>query len=754
MLRRSATGARRVPLSIPAIRPVLPPSFRVSSTLALLILLSLLHCAETPVGTFRCPMHPDVLTQTPGECPVCGMALVEVATVTAEAAGDADVVVLAPEAIRLAGIRSEAAVAGGLSRNLRLQGFVVPDPSRQRHVVSRIGGWLEEVHVKASGVRVRSGDPLYTILAPDLLPLQEQYVLLLRSRDGQPQEGQAPVRNPGGEWDARLEVVRKRMRIYDLPDTLTADLERGGRPRSSIVFPAPASGFVRLENLFAGRQIEPNTEMMTITDLSAVWVEAELFEADIPGVGAGQEAVVTVASNPGWRGACRIAALAPSLDAVKGTLKAWVGCPNDAMVLKPGMTALIETPMHAAQGVLVPSSSVLSEGATRVVYVEGESGRFARREVVTGLRDGEKIQILSGVAAGDMVVARGAFLVDAERRLRARARSAAAGTAVDGDATASPEPAVAEAIHDSLDVPLQAAGSVTAIPDRIHHVVIRTMGWVRTLDVRVPGTRVRAGEVLFSLDAPDLVPLQEEYILAITGATQNPAAGSGQGTGVEGALGRLRRHGVQESFIRDLEKKRIARQVIPFVAPIAGYVTLDMVYEGQRVEPGMELMVVTDLSTVWVEANLRAAGFPDAIEGRKATVSLLYDPGVRHACEVIGYDPFLDPAARTMTLRVLCANGSMALRPGMSALVDLGAEQVEGVIVPLSAVVDTGMRQVAFVQDAQGVFQPRNVTVGARAGGRAQILSGLKAGERVAVSGSFLLDPDARVPAEAAGSAR
>jgi Cu(I)/Ag(I) efflux system membrane fusion protein len=116
---------------------------------------------------------------------------------------------------------------------------------------------------------------------------------------------------------------------------------------------------------------------------------------------------------------------------------------------------------------------------------------------------------------------------------------------------------------------------------------------------------------------------------------------------------------------------------------------------------------------------------------------------------VIGVDPFLDPVSRTMTVRVLCANEGLALRPGMSALVDLGVEPVAGVIVPDAAVVDTGVRQVAFVQDAQGRFQPRNVTVGARTGGRAQILSGHQAGERVAASGGFLLDPETRMPPDA-----
>ncbi len=706
-------------------------------------------------------MHPAVLGEAPGECPVCGMELVEVASTVAagEGPGDADVVVLAPEATRLAGIRSEAAVAGDISRILRVQGFVIPDPTRERHVVSRIGGWLEALHVKASGVRVQRGDPLYTIHAPDLVPLQEQYVLLLRSRADPPsQDGQVPARRTGGDGDARLEAVRQRMRIYDLPETLPAELERGGKPTSSLTFAARSGGVVRLDNLFAGRQIAPNTDMMTITDLSAVWIEADLFEADIPGVAAGQEAAVTVPSHPGWRGACRIAAVAPSLDPERATLKAWVGCPNDGMVLKPGMAALIETPMRSAQGVLVPSSSVLNEGAARVVYVESEPGRFARRPVTTGLRDGERIQILAGVAARDLVVARGAFLVDAERRLRARTRSVAPDGPGAGDAAAPTAPAVVEAAHGSLDVPLRASGRVVAIPERIHHVVVRTMGWIETLDVKVTGTRVRAGETLFSLDAPDLVPLQEEYILSITGVSQRPA-GAGQGTGVEGALARLRRHGLQEPFIQDLERQRAARQVIPFVAPSAGYLTLDMVYEGQRVEPGMELMVVTDLSMVWVEADLHAAAIPAAIEGRAARVSLLHDPGVLHAGEVIGFDPFLK--ARTMTLRVLCANQSLALRPGMSALVDLDAEPVAGVIVPASAVVDTGMRQVVFVQDAHGQFQPRNVTVGARAGGRAQILSGLQAGERIAVSGSFLLDPDARMPRatdgadpDAGGSAR
>jgi len=734
------------PLVIPAIR------LRHAPRLALLVLpfllLFLFHCAEAPqVGAFRCPMHPGVVADAPGECSICGMKLVPAPEARGEASGDSGIVALTPEAVSLAGIRSEPAIEGGVRRMLRVQGFVVPEPARERHVVSRIGGWLEALHVTASGTLVKRGDPLYTLHAPDLVPLQEQYVFFLGSREsGAPQDGQETAGRPPGERDARLEGVRRRMRLYDLPEELPAELERGARPRSSITFPARYAGFVKVDGLFAGRQIEPNTDMMTITDLSSVWIEADLFEADIPGIANGQDAVVTIPSNPGWRGACRIAAISPSLDPVKGTLRIWAGCPNDGMVLKPGMTASIETPMRQTKGVLIPSSSILSDGDLKVAYVEGEQGRFSRREVTTGLRDGEKTQILAGIAAGERIVTRGAFLIESERRLRARSPGAP-GTSRAGDG-APPAAAVVEAALGSLEVPLRASGRVVAIPDRVHHLVIRTMGWIKTLAVKSTGTRVRAGEMLFTLDAPDLVPIQEEYLLSLAGISQS--AGSGQGVGVEGALGRLKRHGVQDAFIAELERGREAKQVVPFVSPIGGYVTLERVYEGERVEPGMELMVVTDLSSVWVEADLYAIAAAPAT-GRKAAVSLLHDPGVRHEGTVIGIDPFIDPASRTMTLRVLCANQSLALRPGMSAFVDLGAETFSGVIVPDSAVVDTGLRHVTFVQDAQGRFQPRDVSVGAHAGGRIQILSGLQPGERVALSASFLLDPDAAMPGSGAG---
>lgn len=366
---------------------------------------------------YVCPMHPDVTSDRAGTCPECGMQL-EAARVGGEARAP---VVLPPDVVQMAGIETEAASLGRISRSVRSSATVLADPHRVQHVVSRADGWIERLEVKASGAWVRRGQPLYTLYAPDMVPVQEEFLRYVRTREaGASLTEREQKRRPPDREAAALQ----RLERYGLPGAFIADLEQDLVAKPSIPFPAPVSGFVQLAGVFEGQRVEPGMELMTISDLSEVWVEADVFESDAPHVRIGEDAAVIPLIDPAERLPGRVINVNPFLDASNRTIKVRLRCPNERLVLKPGMFASVELTVRSEEGILVPSSAVLDTGVRRVAYVETGDGRFEPRVVQTGLTGGGKTQILAGISAGEKVAWRANFLLDSESRLRGAAAEA------------------------------------------------------------------------------------------------------------------------------------------------------------------------------------------------------------------------------------------------------------------------------------------------------------------------------------------
>jgi RND family efflux transporter MFP subunit len=208
---------------------------------------------------------------------------------------------------------------------------------------------------------------------------------------------------------------------------------------------------------------------------------------------------------------------------------------------------------------------------------------------------------------------------------------------------------------------------------------------------------------------------------------------------------RLELFDVPAEFILQLEREGRAQRTVTFKAPFAGFVTGKNVVAGQRIEPGMELLTVTDLSRVWVVAQVYEAEAALARTGRAARVTLPFDPGVRLAGRIGFVYPTMDAESRTLRVRLEFANQRGLLKPGMYVNVELDADAASGVVVPDSAVLESGTRRVVFVETAPGQFVARAVSVGPRGDGQALIREGLAAGERVAVSANFLLDSESRL---------
>ena len=296
---------------------------------------------------------------------------------------------------------------------------------------------------------------------------------------------------------------------------------------------------------------------------------------------------------------------------------------------------------------------------------------------------------------------------------------------------------------------LRVAGTVTFQQRRQAKVAAWVAGRLDRLHVGAVGDRITAGEVAAEIFSPELAYAEEEYLLAWQAQKQfvnSPQVSFTQGSEalMFAARDRLRLLGFKEPQFARLEREGRASVPIPIYSPLGGIVVEKLAVEGEYVNAGAPLFAIADLSTVWVEAAVYESEFPFVQLGQRAEIVSQSYPGRTFAGRVSFIHPLLDPKTRTVKVRVELPNPELMLKPDMFVTATLTAPLDPVLAVPVSAVIDTGKRRVVWVETGPGVFTAREVTVGARAGGYVQVLAGLRQGERVAVSGGYLLDSEAQ----------
>lgn len=304
--------------------------------------------------------------------------------------------------------------------------------------------------------------------------------------------------------------------------------------------------------------------------------------------------------------------------------------------------------------------------------------------------------------------------------------------------------AVAE--HRSLDAALRAVGRVEIDERRVHDVSPRFEGWIERLYVSATGDPVRRGQQLFTVYSPELVSAQKELAIAeslrLDAPGADPAAREGARRLAEAARDRLRNWQISPN------QTRSDSRTVVFTAPADGIVLEKRAVEGMRFTPGMAIYRIADLSSVWVIADVYEQDLARIEVGQHATVGIDAFPGRLFEATVTYVYPTLNAATRTTPLRLELSNRDGLLRPGMFAHVDVSTAGAQPrVTVPLSAIIDTGSRQVVLIAEGEGRFKPLEVKIGLRGRDHVEILEGVAAGERVVVSANFLIDAESNLRA-------
>jgi RND family efflux transporter MFP subunit len=310
-----------------------------------------------------------------------------------------------------------------------------------------------------------------------------------------------------------------------------------------------------------------------------------------------------------------------------------------------------------------------------------------------------------------------------------------------------------------LDKAVRATGRIEADERRSFTIAPKFEGYVEKLFVNATGQAVAKGQVLFEAYSPDLVAAQREYAIAKQGVQglgqAGPEAQKSMQQLADASLARLRNWDVSDEQLKALAASAAPQRTLGFRSPVAGIVSEKKVLQGMRFMPGDALYQVSDLSSVWVMADVAEQDIASLKVGARATVRINAYPDKSFQAALTTIYPTLNAETRSVPVRLELANPGGLLKPGMFAEVQLAAGAQHKVLtVPLSAVIDSGARQVLLVQkgDAKdGRFEPREVKLGARSDNYLEVLQGLQEGEQVVVSANFLIDAESNLKAAIAG---
>jgi len=408
----------------------------------LVVLIAGCSHASTSTSQYHCPMHPTYVSDTPGDCPICGMRLVPIANgeksgwsptprasavvgvpvisnetggIGGQVPGHAPIEVSA-EGMRLAGVQTAVAEQGHIERTIHAAGIVRADERRIRHVHTKVAGWIEKLYADFTGEAVQKGRPILTIYSQELLASQQEY---LRAREAAQRLQGSSVAGARQGADDMLAAARQRLELFDVPPEFIGALDQSGSPQRTVTLLAPASGIVTSKQIVEGQQIEPGMELFSISDLSRVWIEADVYESEASAIHVGQDARLALPSDPGAPLTGKVKYIYPYLTPDTRTLKVRFDFANPGLKLKLDMFVNVDLTVQTDEGVIVPDSAIMDTGVRQIAFVNPTGGRFEPRLVRVGIRADGKAQVLDGIQPGERVATKANFLLDSESRLRA-----------------------------------------------------------------------------------------------------------------------------------------------------------------------------------------------------------------------------------------------------------------------------------------------------------------------------------------------
>ena len=353
---------------------------------------------------WTCGMHPQVIRDAPGLCPICHMKLTPLETKDATVAGP---LTIDPVVVQNMGIRVVEAKSGAVTRAIRAAGYLAEAEPNVHDVNLRVSGWIEKLHADTVGMHVEAGEPLFELYSPELQIAVDE---LIASRGRAGDAGEAIV----------AQAARRKLERFGLRPADIDRLARLDRAPRTVTFTSPATGHVTEKLVVDGAAVKAGDRVLRIVDHSTLWLDAQVHPQDLAAVRIGSAVRAVVDGVPGDPIEGTVGFIHPHLDPATRTATVRAPIPNPTLALRPGMYATVTIASVAVPDtVVVPREAVIDTGTRRIVFVALDGGKFEPRQVTTGASgDDGLVAIVDGLGVGERVVTSGQFLLDAESRMR------------------------------------------------------------------------------------------------------------------------------------------------------------------------------------------------------------------------------------------------------------------------------------------------------------------------------------------------
>ena len=314
------------------------------------------------------------------------------------------------------GVKFEEAKRREVTKTIRTVGQVAADERLVADVNIKIEGWIDRLLVNTTGEQVKKGQILFTLYSPELVATQQEYLLAMQAVQ---RLGDSQFKDVADGARSTLDVARRRLQLWDIEDYHIRELERTGEVLKTLPIHAPLTGTVTEKKAVAGMHVEPGDSLYTITDLTRVWVMADIYEYELPLIAEGLPVSVSLAYASQQTMSGTIGFIYPTIDEQTRTARIRVELDNRAELLKPGMYANVELNIPLGNRLVVPKDAVLESGERRIVFIHHMDGRLEWRPATVGVRGGDWVEILTGLAEGEHIVTTANFLLDSESQLKA-----------------------------------------------------------------------------------------------------------------------------------------------------------------------------------------------------------------------------------------------------------------------------------------------------------------------------------------------
>lgn len=510
---------------------------------------------------YTCGMHPQVIQDHPGNCPICHMRLTPLKSdanedaSAASGAGDqkkqlwwdpmlgpssisekpdksamgmdlvpykpagsaGPSVTIDPAIVQNMGIRTAEVTRGPLDKTVRAVGVIESPETGLYDITLKINGWIDKLYANQEGMHVHKGDPLFEIYSPDLQVTEEELITAVHSRNSLDASASDQVRK---ESEKLVASTKRKLQLWDIAEEDVEAIAKSDKAPRTVMFRSPAHGEIMDKMIVEGSSVQAGMKLMRIEDHSQMWLKIQIYEEQIPLVKLGQTVEATINALPGETFTGPITFIYPHLDHMARTSVARVTLDNPDLKLRPGMyaTAKVVT-QPVADAIQVPREAVIDTGTKQIAFVVQSEGHFAPHKVRMGIfGDDDRVQILEGLTPGEMVVTSGQFLLDVESRTTEainKLRSKSSENATSESATGTMATSEMATMADS-----QKQNAIEAKTLSVAHCPMKDADWLQEGDkVANPyygSQMLTCGEVKRQLSAPadgtELAPLVQQYL--------------------------------------------------------------------------------------------------------------------------------------------------------------------------------------------------------------------------------------------------